>query len=438
MIDAGGHEEQQAAGSRRQAARGPAVSYSFRLARCLLPTARFLFFTFAIFHLTFSMAATAAAADLRIIHTKHYEIHTDLEATFAAELAHRMDVMYEEYEKRMKDFRPPADAPPLPAYLFTREQDYMTFTEHRVMHTGGVFVVEPDRSFLAAFLNGQGRDTLRRTLQHEAFHQFAYFTISHDLPIWMNEGLAQVFEEGIWTGQKFLLGQVPPRRIRQLQSDIAHHTLVDFKTFLAITPDQWSANLTADANKGATYYNQAWAMVHFLAESGHPDGVALLSDYLKRLHNGEDPQAVFQQAFADKIPQFQDAFADWAASLQPTPEATVLERQDTLGDFLVALAKDGMHFNDMTNFRNTVIADRVKLRYTRGAVKWSTSDTPQIYFADLGGQLYPAPELFFRHSPGSPLLDIICHATPQLQLRTHFYKGDKEIEHEVLIEPFGQ
>jgi hypothetical protein len=394
-----------------------------------------LLLTFAIFHLTFSMAAQAA--DLRVIHTQHYEIHTDLDAAFATELAHRMDVMYEEYEKRLKDFRPPANAPALPAYLFTREEDYMAFTEHRVMHTGGVFVVEPNRSYLAAFLNGQGRDTLRRTLQHEAFHQFAHFAISHDLPIWMNEGLAQVFEEGIWTGQKFLLGQVPPRRIRQLQSDITHHTLVDFKTFLAITPEEWSANLTADAEKGATYYNQAWAMVHFLAETGHPDGVALLTNYLKQLHNGEDPQAVFQQSFRDKIPEFQDRFADWALTLQPTPEATMLEHQDTLGDFLEALAKDGTRFTEMAGFRNTVIADGIQLRYTRGAVKWSTSETPQIYFANLNGQFYAPGELFFQRSPGAPLLDIVCRPTAQVQLRTHFYKSNKKIEHEVLIEPAG-
>jgi hypothetical protein len=346
--------------------------------------------------------------------------------------------MYEEYEKRLKDFRPPKDAPALPAYLFTREKDYLAFTENRAVHTGGIFVVEPSRSFLASFLNGQGRDQLRRTLQHEAFHQFAFSAISHDLPIWLNEGLAQVFEEGIWTGRNFLLGQVPPRRIRQLQADIKNHTLVDFKTFLAITPEQWSQNLAADIEKGATYYNQAWAMVHFLAESGHPEYVTLLSTYLKKLHNGEDPHAAFDQTFSSNIEGFQDRFADWAVALQPTSEATVLERQDTLGDLLIGLAQDKMYFTDMALFRNAVISNGYKLRYTRGAIKWSTSDTPQIYFANLNGQIYSPAELFFQRSPDSPLADIICRATSQLQLRTHFYKGDKQIEHEVLIEPVGQ
>ena len=51
-----------------------------------------------------------------------------------------------------------------------------------VAEAGGMFL--PGRNLLAAFLEGQGRQQLRRTLQHEAFHQFAYNAISPDLPIW--------------------------------------------------------------------------------------------------------------------------------------------------------------------------------------------------------------------------------------------------------------
>ena len=61
-------------------------------------------------------------------------------------------------------------------------------------NTGGVFM--SGRNLLASFLGDLGRDSLRRTLQHEAFHQFAHTVISPDTPVWLNEGLAQVFEEG--------------------------------------------------------------------------------------------------------------------------------------------------------------------------------------------------------------------------------------------------
>src|SRR6185295_13641529 len=132
-------------------------------------------------------------------------------------LARRMDAMFDDYSRRLADFNPDRRAK-FEVYLFKKRSDYLTFTKNKVPNTGGVFM--PGRDTLAAFLEGQGRDALRRTLQHEAFHQFAFNAISPNLTPWVNEGLATVFEEGIFMGRSFSLGQVPPRRVRQLQYDI--------------------------------------------------------------------------------------------------------------------------------------------------------------------------------------------------------------------------
>src|SRR6185437_8222678 len=115
-------------------------------------------------------------------------------------------------------------------YIFQKRADYVRFTEDRFPNTGGVFI--PRRKLLAAFLENQGRDGLRRTLQHEAFHQFAFRAIGPELPIWLNEGLAQIFEEGIWTGSQFIIGQVAPRRVRQLDQDMREQRLTEFRKFL--------------------------------------------------------------------------------------------------------------------------------------------------------------------------------------------------------------
>jgi hypothetical protein len=373
---------------------------------------------------------------LRLIHTKHYDIHTDLDPVLVADLSQRMDVMYEQYVSAMSQFKPAADAPALPVYLFAKRARYMAFTHYVGRNTGGMFFAS-DHPFLASFLEGQGRDALRRTLQHEAFHQFAYFAISKNLPIWLNEGLAQLFEEGIWTGKSFMMGQIPPRRIRQLKSDVDKGTLVKFAKFMAISPEDWFKNLNENAERGATYYNEAWAIAYFLGESGNDDYHGRFVNLMKRLHNGEDPDAAFHAAFPN-LDAFQDSFAAWAAGMHATPEATLLERQDVLGDFYIALAPTGRGPRDMVVFRNKVIAGGYTLQYTVGNVKWTTSDNPQIYFSDLDGKLYPPAYLYFQSVPKSPAPDIVCLATPQFELRTHFYHGDDKIEHETMIEPTGQ
>jgi hypothetical protein len=393
-------------------------------------------------HAPLAMAAKTPAPKtddrgLRIINTKHYELHTDLDNPLAYEMARRMDVMYEEYEKRMSEFKPAKDAPPLLAYLFTHESDYLSLTKAAGRNTGGMFVSGP-HPLLAAFLEGQGRDALRRTIQHEAFHQFAYFTISKNLPAWLNEGLAQLFEEGIWTGRTFWLGQVPPRRLRQLRADAKTHALVEFNKFLAVSPEEWINNLNSNAERGAVYYNQAWAMVYFLTEGGRADYHKKFVDYLMKLHNGEDADAAFKEAFNNDPQGFQDAFSQWGGRLKASPEATMIEQEDVLGDMLTALGPKSNAARNMASFRSAVEGRELQLTYTRGNVQWKTSDRPQCYFADPNGQAYSSQNLYFQASRGAPFPDIVCRPGPSIQLRTHFYQGGKRIEHEVLIESIGR
>jgi hypothetical protein len=298
--------------------------------------------------------ATAAAADLRTVDSRHYRIRTDLDAEFARDLSRRMDAMYDEYARRLAAFQPDAaDLPRLEVYLFRAQRDYLAFTGERLHNTGGVYI--PRKNLLAAFLEGQGRDGLRRTLQHEAFHQFAYTVISPNLPVWLNEGMAQLFEEAIWTGDGFWLGHVAPRRVRQLKNDLDKQRLIGFDRMLSMTQEQWAANLGADGDLGATQYNQAWAMVHYLTfvqdEKDRPLHRGRLIAMLRLLHEGRAADAAFAEAFSPNVKGFQDRFAEYAAALDPTPTATLIERQGVLGDLLAELNKRNLRFASVQQFR---------------------------------------------------------------------------------------
>ena len=375
----------------------------------------------------------ASQSHLRIINTRHYEIHTDLDDALVDDLATRMDAMYEEYTRRLKEFSPPREQAALPVYLFLHKADYMAVTLYRGANSGGMFVAGRDRTFLTTYLEGQGRETLRRVLQHEAFHQFAYFAISRQMPIWLNEGLAQLFEEGIWNGKSFKIGEIPPRRVRQLVADYKDHTIVPFRTFLAVTPTDWSANLAASAERGTTYYNQAWAMVQFLALS-NPNIEQHLVLMLHYLHQGMDGTNSFKLAFGGNVEAFQFSFDQWAHGLKATPLATLIERQDTLGDLMLAVNEQGQSFNEMSKFQSLVVSRGYRLHYTRGNVQWTTENSPMIYFCDLFGRPYGPRQLFFEPATEGGLPDIVCEQPGQVTLRTHFYRGVDRVEHEVLVE----
>jgi hypothetical protein len=377
-----------------------------------------------------AVSARAAEPDLRLIRSKYYLIHTDLDDVLVFDLGTRMDAMYAEYSRRLSDFDLRDERRPVDVYLFNRKSDYTAFTGTQYLHTGGIFM--PARNQIAAYLEGQ-RDVLRRTLQHEAFHQFASKAIGANLPIWINEGMALLFEEAIWTGDGFLMNQVPPRRVRQLQSDVHNNNLLSFKVLINMSPERWSANLAGDPAVGATQYNQAWAVVHYMAYGDDGRNGARLVTMLKALGNGVEPARAFRESFKLDDETFRARFEEYALALQPTPEAEVMDRHDVLADLCAELAAQGKRFATVAEFRRTVEVMKYQLRYTRGEVSWTAE--PASFFRDVSGAAYGAEQLYFEPRRGAALPDLVFrHPGYRVGLRARFYKRGEKFEHEVLVE----
>jgi hypothetical protein len=368
----------------------------------------------------------AHAATLRNFSSRHYHIHTDLDASLADDLARRMDAMYDEYGRRLVEFLP-REQTRFDVYLFKRQADYTAFVGPHATNTGGVFL--SGRGALAAFLEHQGRNALRRTLQHEAFHQFAYTAITTNMPVWLNEGMAQLFEEGLWTGKGFVLGEVPPRRVRQLEADMAAHRLTPFRDFMALDLEKWSTTLARDKEAGATQYNQAWAMVHFLVNAtdtgGHELYRARFIHLLRLLHAGRDAKAAFAEAFSANIEGFQQRFVEFARTLRPTPLATLIERQQFLAELVLVFHKQDRTFVDIDD-----------LRQACDDLRFSDADhlDPALCFMDVEGRRLDSSRLFFEGRPQSAIPDLICRAGGRLQIRSRFNREGTTYEPETKLE----
>ncbi len=367
--------------------------------------------------------------DLRSFESVHYIIHTDLDEALAGEMSHRMDVMWEQYAQRFGDFAPPVDAPKLEAYLFARRADYAHLTGDRFPNTAGIFM--PQRRLLAAFLEGQGRQGIRRTLQHEAFHQFAQAYIGGHLPIWLNEGIAQIFEEGIWTGDTFLLGQVPPTRIAQLRDQIRSGNITPFDQFMTRTDEQWASELRFKPLAQAQY-NQAWAMAQFLIFAADDEGAFKFRDrvlnMLQMIHQGQDGQAAFVAAFSANIAGFQNMFLNWAQTLSPTEAAAYNQHQSTLADMLVSLDRQGVSVWDINSLRRCLETGAYQLQTPSGPVATET------FFCDLVGRPLTTSQLCIVPDPETRLPDLICHPADQLLIKTRFVRNnDGALDYETTV-----
>jgi hypothetical protein len=56
---------------------------------------------FALLAVLLLTQAQSARADLNVLESRHYTIHTDLERTLAEDLARRMDAMFDDYVRRL-------------------------------------------------------------------------------------------------------------------------------------------------------------------------------------------------------------------------------------------------------------------------------------------------------------------------------------------------
>jgi len=378
--------------------------------------------------------ATGAAAQTNVVDTKYYRIHSDLDRPVIADYGKRLDVMYEEYARRLADFESPPQQK-FVVHLFRKKSDYTKFTGNRVPNSAGIFI--PAQRALAGFEEGQGRAGLRQTLQHEAFHQFAWEVISPNLPIWLDEGLAQIFEEGIWTGNQFILGQVTPRRIADLQDDMRAGRTVSFRAFLEMSREDFQSRMK-DPKIGRAQYNQAWAMTHFLIfaqdDAGKPKYRTRLVAWLRDLHGGRNAKQSFADNFSQNIDGFETRYREWVAHLAPTPMSVYSDRMSKLAELMRLFKDDGKEFDSITALRDHLTRGRFHLTEQRDGETYTHRENALTYLSDLSEKPWTDQQLQLDKRRGV-LPDIVLRPPESSAIRVRFYQAGKEINYDLVFEP---
>ena len=252
-------------------------------------------------------ARISAAVQLKEYDTPYYIIYTDLDEDSEKEAAIRMTKMAEEYHDRTKDFAG-VIREKLPFYLYRSPQDY--YDAGGLPGSAGVFIIDQDHGKLMAIAGQKATLNTWHTVQHEGFHQFAHAVIGGNLPPWLNEGLAEYFGEGLFTGDGFVMGIVPPWRLKRLKDSITKNTLQPIPRIMLMSPQDWRAALSI-AN-----YDQAWSMVHFLVHGENGKYQQAFSACIREISQGQP----FEKAWLDTLGPADGFEARWKAYWLSQPE----------------------------------------------------------------------------------------------------------------------
>ena len=155
---------------------------------------------------------------------------------------------------------------------------------------GGLFVPRQDVNYILIGPD-QGSDSLR-----SVFHEYAHLVVSNvapDLPVWMNEGLAEYyssFELGN-DGRAVMFGRPIDAHIRELLTEV----WMPVGTLVATTHDSPQYN---ENSRRSVFYAESWLLVHML-QVGKPDRQPAFMEYLRALTNGAPPDTAWHNHFND-------------------------------------------------------------------------------------------------------------------------------------------
>lgn len=292
-------------------------------------------------------AAAGEPPKLPRVQTPFYWIYSKLDKPVLLEAAARLTAVAREYHRRTRGFKLSVKHR-MPVFIFDNEKDY--HAAGGPPGSEGYYMNGP----ILTFWGGRRQGRLWEILQHECFHQFVWQAIGGHWPVWLNEGMATYFEEGIWTGDGFVAGIIPPRRLREVKDMIRNRKLKPFEEIMTMSTPAWNARV------GTMYgeYCQVWSMVHFFAH--HPDPryqkvlvammkyAAALPDRGWRRKQLEMPR----RFFGSSIGKVQEAYEQWWAAVNGGADADRRAQAAvaTLASFLARAHLDGRRFRSADEF----------------------------------------------------------------------------------------
>ncbi|MBB6431084.1 DUF1570 domain-containing protein [Algisphaera agarilytica] len=346
--------------------------------------------------------ATAQPRGLSKFESRAYVIHTNLTKEEALEYGVHMDLIYKEYSKRFSVLEGKGRGKQ-DLYLLRTRQDYiraMAAFGLQAEASGGMFFWGPGISGLATWVEGLSRDQVFSTLQHEGFHQFAYTKMGENLPLWVNEGLAEYFGAAIVVEGKVRMGIVDEDRVERVRRALEAGQALTFRELLGIQSNQWHQNMLSGSHKGYLQYDQSWAVVHFLVHGDKGRYKKAFGNYLVLISQGATHDQAFSRTFGDDTRKFEARWENFIEKVEPDHYSMALKRMQFLGEGLRFLESQNVDTPKTTrDLRKALQARGFRLTWvTQAGKKVVDSDDSSLYsYKDSKGntqrfEIIPAEE----------------------------------------------
>ncbi len=137
------------------------------------------------------------------------------------------------------------------------------------------------------------------------YHEYTHLLLSKAdwMPLWLNEGLAEFYQNTDIHEKDVALGQPSPENLELLREN----RLLPLATLFTV---DHSSPYYHEENKGSIFYGESWAITHYLEQKDYRDKTHRLADYVQLLAQNMDAVTAATRAFGD-LRQLQSALEDY-------------------------------------------------------------------------------------------------------------------------------
>src|SRR5271170_1638809 len=158
------------------------------------------------------------------------------------------------------------------------------------LELAGLFLRAPDKNYVLLRLDAQGEHPYATV-----YHEYTHLLLSDAeawLPLWLNEGLAQFFQNTDIHEKDADVGEPSRENIMLLRQN----KLIPIETLLAVDV---KSPYYHEEEKGSIFYAESWALVHMLEAADGLLHTHRLPDYIDIVSQHVDPVTAADRAFGD-------------------------------------------------------------------------------------------------------------------------------------------
>lgn len=158
------------------------------------------------------------------------------------------------------------------------------------LNLAGMFLDTPDRDYILDRLDAEQEHPFA-TVYHEYTH--LQFRSDGDwMPLWLNEGIAEFFQNTEIRDKDVLIGEASPDNILYLRQQ----RLIPLPVLFQVDAN---SPYYHQENKGSVFYSESWALTHMLLISDREKGTNHLGDYMNLMVHHADPVEAAEKAFGN-------------------------------------------------------------------------------------------------------------------------------------------